>query len=80
MTREKAVNEYVIPALKNTWNEKVCAKVINALGQADVLDKIRADIEKIANDYDKFDDYRRVRGLWIALEIIDKYREREVQE
>ena len=33
MTREKAVNEYVIPALKNTWNEKVCAEVINALWQ-----------------------------------------------
>lgn len=33
MTREKAVNEYVIPALKNTWNEKVCAEVINTLEQ-----------------------------------------------
>lgn len=40
----------------------------------DVLDKIRAEIEQTAIDYDKFDDYRRVRGLWIALEIIDKYR------
>lgn len=33
MTREKAVNEYVIHALKNTWNEKVCAEAINALGK-----------------------------------------------
>lgn len=38
------------------------------------LNKIRAEIEQTAIDYDKFDDYRRVRGLWIALEIIDKYR------
>lgn len=41
---------------------------------ADVFDKIRAEIEQTAKDYDKFDDYRRVRGLWIALEIIDKYK------
>jgi len=39
-----------------------------------VLDKIRADIEQTAKDYDKFADYRRVRGLWIALDIIDKYK------
>lgn len=39
-----------------------------------VLDKIRAEIEEIAKDYDKFADYRRVRGLWIAIEIIDKYK------
>lgn len=43
----------------------------------DVLEKIRAEIEQTAKDYDKFDDYRRVRGLWIALEIIDKYKESE---
>ena len=42
--------------------------------QESVLDKIRAEIEQTAKDYDKFDDYRRVRGLWIALEIIDKYK------
>lgn len=39
-----------------------------------VLDEIRAEIEQTAKDYDKFDDYRRVRGLWIALDIIDKYK------
>lgn len=38
------------------------------------LDKIRAEIEQTAKDYDKFADYRRVRGLWIALDIIDKYK------
>ena len=44
---------------------------------ASVLDKIRTEIEQTAKDYDKFDDYRRVRGLWIALDIIDKYKESE---
>ena len=43
-------------------------------GKTDVLDKIRAEIEQTAKDYDKFDDYRRVYGLWIALDIIDKYK------
>lgn len=39
----------------------------------DVLGEIRTEIEQTAKDYDKFDDYRRIRGLWIALEIIDKH-------
>lgn len=42
-----------------------------------VIEQIRAEIEQTAKDYDKFDDYRRVRGLWIALDIIDKYAEQE---
>ena len=37
------------------------------------IEQIRAEIEETAKDYDKFDDYRRVRGLWIALDIIDRY-------
>lgn len=49
--------------------EKYVKGEINA-----VLDKIRAEIEQTAKDYDKFEDYRRVRGLWIALDIIDKYK------
>ena len=45
------------------------------------LNKIRAEIEQTAKDYDKFADYRRVRGLWIALDIIDKYKgESEVSD
>ena len=39
-----------------------------------LLDKIRTEIEYIAKDYDKFEDLRRVRGLWIAIKIIDKYK------
>lgn len=50
-------------------------RAFKALEERDeLLDKIRAEIEQTAKDYDKFADYRRVRGLWIALDIIDKYR------
>jgi hypothetical protein len=48
-----------------------------AIANGTPLDKIRLEIEQTAKDYDKFDDYRRVRGLWIALEIINKYRGRK---
>lgn len=54
------------------WAETV-RMAIKALEQEHVLDNIRAEIEHTAKDYDKFDDYRRVHGLWIALKIIDKY-------
>ena len=47
-------------------------EIIKALEQKSILDKIRDEIEQTAKDYDKFDDYRRKRGLWIALDIIDK--------
>lgn len=47
---------------------------IKALEQESVLEKIRSEIERIAKDYDKFADYRRIQGLWIALDIIDKYK------
>ena len=43
------------------------------------IEQIRADIEQTAKDYDKFADYRRVRGLWIALEIIDKHIKAEME-
>ena len=33
MTREKAIKEYVIPALKHTWNEKINKEVLEALEQ-----------------------------------------------
>ena len=57
----------------NTYIQTI-NKVMDWLEQEPVLDKIRAEIEQTAKDYDKFADYRRVRGLWIALDIIDKYK------
>lgn len=49
-------------------------KGIKVVEQESILDKIRNEIEQIAKDYDKFDDHRRKRGLWIAIDIIDKYK------
>ena len=46
----------------------------NEMCKVDVLDKIRGEIEQTAKDYDKFADYRRIYGLWIAIDIIDKYK------
>lgn len=33
MTREVAIKEWIIPALKNTWNEKKNAEILKALEQ-----------------------------------------------
>ena len=33
MTREEAVQGWIIPAIKNTWNEKKCQEIIKALEQ-----------------------------------------------
>ena len=33
MNREEAIEKWVIPALKNTWNEKRCNEVLEALEQ-----------------------------------------------
>lgn len=33
MTREEAIKEYVIPALKHTWNDKINKEVLEALEQ-----------------------------------------------
>ncbi len=41
--------------------------------EADVLDKIRAEIEQIANEEQKHDEKWAV-GLRYAVKIIDKYR------
>lgn len=76
MTREEAIayGKKVIDLGLNDETQAFCELAIKALEQESTLDKIRAEIEQTAKDYDKFDDYRRVRGLWMALEIIDKYK------
>ena len=33
MTREEAIKCYIIPAIKNRWNEKKCKEIIKALEQ-----------------------------------------------
>lgn len=33
MTNQEAMNKYIIPALQNTWNDKKCKEIIEALEQ-----------------------------------------------
>ena len=33
MTREEAINKWIIPAIRNTWNDKKCEEIIKALAQ-----------------------------------------------
>lgn len=40
MTREEAINKWIIPAIKNTWNEKKCEEIIKALEQEPCDDAI----------------------------------------
>lgn len=83
MTREEAIQKAINIVVyfeahfaKSKEAREEAANIIEALEQEqDILDKIRAEIERKAKDYDKFDDYSSVRGLRIALGIIDKYKE-----
>lgn len=76
MTREEAIEvlRANYPDACYSLLREAVEMAIKALGQEPILDKIRDEIEQTAKDYDKYDDYRRVRGLWTALEIIDKYK------
>ena len=33
MTREEMIRRYIVPALKNTWNDEICDEIIKALEQ-----------------------------------------------
>lgn len=58
----------------NITSYPITIHLYDAVRNGTPLDDLRAEIEQTAIDYDKFDDYRRIRGLWIALDIIDKYK------
>ena len=60
-----------------TITERERDRLLKALEQESVLDKIRAKIKQKAEDYNKLDAYKCVHGLCIALEIIDKYKAAE---
>lgn len=61
-------------------NKHCVARQVCHEDEVKMLDKIRSEIEQLAKDYDKFADYRRIYGLWIALDIIDKYRAEKESE
>lgn len=54
--------------------------MIQAIQNGTPLDDVKAEIERTAKDYDKFDDYRRERGLWIALDILDNIGKAESED
>ena len=56
MTRAEAIYKWIIPAIRNTWNERKCKEILKAIEQEPILDKIRPKGEwmrMIADD----DDY-----------------------
>ena len=72
--------ESSIKQLKRIKQDMTHADDVNALDFAirfmgnKTLEKIRAEIEQTARDCDEYNDYGRVYGLQIALDIIDKYK------
>ena len=59
MTREEAINKWVMPSIKNTWNEKKCDEIIKALEQELCVDAIsrQAVLEAIDAKAWEFCDY-----------------------
>ena len=40
MTREEAIHKWVLPAIKRTWNDKLCEKILKALEQEPCEDAV----------------------------------------
>lgn len=79
MTREEAINKWVMPAIKNTWNEKKCGEIIEALEQQPCEDAIsRKSIMERLNNAKMFFEYEgadtfdkgRKNGLIDAIDIV----------
>ena len=52
MTREEAINKWIVPAIKNTWNEKKCNEILKALEQEPCEDCIsRAEAINAIEEY-----------------------------
>lgn len=82
MTREEAI-KLAMKACKETWNEKTCKQIRNALEQEPILDKIRAEIKALEylNIEDGSDGYDKYIEQYEVLKIIDKYKaESEMQK
>lgn len=85
MTREEAIKQYIMPALKRTWKDDRCIEIISAIEQEPcevMVNKIRAEVESInvwalryAPSKDKDMRPQIVTNVKNhVLEIIDKYR------
>lgn len=47
MTREEALTEWVMPAIRRTWNEKKCDEILKALAQEPCIQEKQANADKI---------------------------------
>lgn len=78
MTRNEAIEKYIIPAIERTWNDETCDEILEALSQEPIIDKIRAEIEEYRNSWKPKGNSIDNAG-WSAcnncIEIIDKYKE-----
>ena len=57
MTREEAINKWIIPAIKNTWNEKKCNEILKALQKEPCEDCISREavmhiLDEVGGDID----------------------------
>lgn len=74
MTREEAIKEYIMPALKRTWNDDKCIEIISVIEQDPtcvVLKQMRAEI---ANHLQIMDicDVKKVNGAIVQSESVDR--------
>ena len=63
MTREEAINKWIVPAIKNTWNEKKCNEILKALEQ-EPCDCITLRLEKGTLKYSE-KDYVVYKKEWL---------------
>ena len=80
MTRVEAIYNWILPAIKNTWNEKQCEKILKALMQ-----EPRKGYLSIDDVMSVFDDFMRgevdedVTNIFLEM-LIDKADMREVED
>ena len=46
MTLDEAISKWIVPAIKNTWNEKKCKEILEALEQEPKTGHWIADVDK----------------------------------
>ena len=88
MTKEEAINKWVMPAIKNTWNEKKCGEIIEALKQEPSNDVIgRKEVMQFVSYIQSIKDNHNTEGTpinygticdlvirgWKLVEVRDEY-------
>lgn len=76
MTREQAIQGWIIPAIKNTWSEKHCQEIIKALEQEQCEDAIsrQAALEammELPHEHRTAEQRARTNGIVTCRGIVD---------